>query len=68
MVIRKINDLSNAERFGTCAECGVNTDEAEIYRITTETKAGTQTYHNSICFCGSCLKKLRKELNGIDIK
>lgn len=68
MVIRKINALCNAERFGICAECGANTDEADIYRISAETKEGSQTYYNSICFCGSCLKKLRKELNDIDVK
>lgn len=65
MKIVKLSNLSNAERFGTCAECGKNSDEAELYRIVTDTRAGSHTYHNSLCLCGDCMRTLLKQMEEV---
>lgn|GEM_PF-1492359 len=65
MKIVKLSNLSGAERFGTCAECGKNSDEAELYRIVTDTRAGSHTYHNSLCLCNECLNTLKKQLEEV---
>lgn len=65
MQIVKLSTLQHAERFGTCAECGKNSDEAELYRVVTDTRAGSHTYHNSLCLCGDCMHTLRKQMEEV---
>ncbi|MDY6280483.1 MAG: hypothetical protein SPL63_10235 [Roseburia faecis] len=65
MQIVKLSTLQHAERFGTCAECGKNSDEAELYRIVTDTRAGSHTYHNSLCLCGDCMRTLLKQIKEV---
>lgn len=62
MKIVKLSTLKNAEKFGTCAECGKNSDEAALYRIVTDTRAGSHTYHNSLCLCKDCMRMLQKQI------
>lgn len=65
MKIVKLSNLSHAERFGTCAECGKNSDEAALYRIVTDTRAGSHTYHSSLCLCGKCMRILQKQMGEV---
>lgn len=65
MRIVKLSTLKHAEKFGTCAECGKNSDEAELYRIVTDTRAGSHTYHNSLCLCGDCMHTLLKQMEEV---
>lgn len=61
MHIVNLSTLQHAERFGTCAECGKNSDEAALYRIVTDTRAGSHTYHNSLCLCEDCMRTRLKQ-------
>lgn len=65
MYIVKLSTLQHAERFGTCAECGKGSDDGDLYRIITETKAGTRTFHNSLCLCGNCMHTLLKQMGKV---
>ena len=55
MKIVRLADLHGAEKYGSCNECGKDSDSAELYRIITECQAGERTYHSSICLCKGCL-------------
>jgi len=65
MKIVKLSTLKNAEKFGTCAECGKNSDAGDLYRIVTETKTGARTFHSSLCLCGKCMRILQKQMGEV---
>jgi len=65
MRIVKLSQLQKAEKFGTCAECGKNSDCGDLYRIVTETKAGIRTFHSSLCLCGACMRTLQKQMGEV---
>lgn len=65
MYIVKLSTLQHAERFGTCAECGKGSGDDDLYRIVTETKAGTRTFHSSLCLCEDCMHTLLKQMEEV---
>lgn len=65
MRIVKLSDLHNAEMFGTCAECGENSDNGQLYRIVTECIDGPHIAYHSLCLCDDCLKKLKGQIDEI---
>ena len=58
MNIEKLSECTNASKYGTCSECGVNESEKHnLYKINFNS--------GSICLCQDCFSKTRQALNSV---
>lgn len=70
ITIQKSSELNGAQKFGQCINCGVNSKDADIYKIMFQLSDldDNENSRSTINICYKCMKKLNKQMREVIIE